>query len=288
MDYSLLYRKYKIKYLNIANGGATTSLNTPISFTIKGERMPCVVVLDASDPRLLSSAHQIFSTLFGKSADEIGCTEDIPDPSPRLKRKYVCFGPKREVRQPGTVQMEQCNRSVDDGQVEEIIQDTTRLFEAYLTDQKIQITGSGHVTKVNGEIPFIEAHRYASHSECPVPRMPFTWHRDDYAATTFPTYTAIYYLYKSESSDVSFLGGSLQCAFPEDTVDLDNGTGSDITIEVHQNLDRSGKMYNIYTIPAKTGRIILMRGDVLHTPTELLETCHGCRDSVVVQIARSV
>lgn len=143
--------------------------------------------------------------------------------------------------------------------------------------------------RVNGRIPLIEAHRYTSLP--PPSEQVFGWHRDDHAAVNFNTYTLIYYLHKSST----FQGGDFKCAFLPSEAEITQDEGTIITHhkigwrEKHFLLENRAKWGRAvqYNVKTKSNRIILLRGDVLHSPGPFFSKDEGCRDTVVIQMARN-
>ena len=288
MDYYIKYQKYRQLYKSCKADGGAAKLDTRVTatFTLRGPNAPCLVVLDLEDSDL-THACEIFTELIHSSPDEEGCQASLPSSTGRIKKKYGCFGPRQLLPEKGTVAMAECSGgNVAEGVINNFIESTCTLFTSQLGIRDMTSSGTGHHITVNDYEPFIEAHRYATHHECPVPKIPFTWHKDDHAVVNFPTLTAIFYLHKSESGPTPFQGGNFECAFPEDSVILWKAPGSDVRLIEEGQRHPEKEDLSVYSIPTKSNRVILMRGDIWHIPTDLLVTCHGCRDSVVVQVAR--
>ncbi len=275
MDYQYLYEKYKSRYLNRQFGGTSTN-NPSAIFTISGELNPCLAVVDLTDLQL-KPAHEMFQLLHGVDASVEGCNPSLPNPEV-VSRRFGCFGKRTVTAERGKTQINTCNFT--EGEIKTataLINNSVTLLQSYL-DRDVSITGG---VNVNGEKPLIEAHRYTSHHECPLPKRPFAWHQDDFGAIDFPTYTIIYYLYK----DDRFQGGNFNCAFPGDEIEIKAGELSGIQ-RSDKTIQEDGVTQQVYNIETRTGRVVILRGNLWHIPGEFLDTCHGCRDSVVVQIAR--
>ena len=280
MNYYIKYQKYRQLYKSCKADGGAAELDTRVTatFTLLGQKDPCLVVLDLQNSDL-THAREIFTELIHSTPDDSGCQTSLPNPTGRIRKKYGCFGPRQFFPEKGKVAMAKCS---DSSVAEDVIKSTCTLFTSQLGIREMTSRETGDHITVNDKEPFIEAHRYATHHECPVPKIPFTWHKDDNAAVDFPTLTAIFYLHKS----ASFTGGNFQCAFPEGGVTFSNADGSDVSRIGEGQRYPETEDVTVYSIPTKSNRVILMRGDIWHIPTDIVVGCNGCRDSVVVQVAR--
>lgn len=315
MDYYKAYKKYKRKYKTLLFGGGhqplrignfipipdnhndivtsppvVTTLSsqtrsqyggaqTVASFTLRGESQPCLVVLDLPDVDL-ASAHQMFQQLQHADATPDGCEPALPNPE-LVSRRYGCFGPRRVRSEKGRTMIKSCRFNPEQRLVASQILDTSiQLLQTYL-EARLEKTGVDNNIKVNGKEPLIESHRYTSHERCQIPSRPFAWHQDDFGGVDFNTYTILYYLHKSET----FLGGNFSCAFRPGEVELVTSDGAGITLS-DDTITEGGEQFQVYHITTQSRRVVLMRGDLWHIPAPFQDACHGCRDSVVVQVAR--
>ena len=281
MDYRYLYQKYKAKYLEAVAG---TVLSTPLAatFTKTSDTKPCLVVLDLP-PDKLTSAHQMFQSLQKTTASTTGCNPEIPNPEV-VSRRYGCFGPKTVTHERGRTKIQQCSFKPDEITLAtNLIKDTTELLTSYL-GATIHQSGPPTQIKVNGSEPLIESHRYAAHRNCPIPTRPFAWHQDDFGAIDYPTYTIIYYLHK----DPDFQGGDFSCAFKPGEVTLSTRDTQSGVVKTDQTITEERISQQVYNVETRSGRVVILCGDLWHIPGKILNSCHGCRDSVVVQVPRLV
>jgi len=247
-------------------------------FTLCGENQPCLVVLDLPEEKL-TKPHEMFELLQYSPATSLGCQSALPNPELLSRRDTI--SPSRvgntlikSHHEFGGNQ--QSLQYVTDG----LLNTSIELLSIYL-NAKMSLTNQGdNVILVNDKEPLIESHRYTSHAKCLIPPCPFTWHQDDFGGVSFETYTLIYYLYK----DYSFMGGDFKCAFPTGKVTLQSNDSEIRPLGKHFE---DNEELDVYHINTKSRRVILMRGDLWHIPSSVGEQCHGCRDSVVVQMART-
>lgn len=234
----------------------------------------------------MNPAYDIFKNIHKIEAGEDGCRESMPTPSGAV---------------PEIVSGKFFNTSFNfydissdrNSEVMPILEYTCSLFNKYLDiDCEVKSDAVNGIT-VNGEKPMVEAHRYAAHNACIPVKSPFAWHQDDGGALDFSTYTAIYYLYKtSDDPENKFLGGNFLCAFPEEGIYIVQTEGDTDALKktdekiLYDMPNGTQKNLDEYQVTTKTGRVVLMRGDVVHVPGSIQKLCHGCRDSVVVQFKR--
>jgi hypothetical protein len=241
--------------------------------------MPCLVVVDLPDTEL-ATAHQMFQQLQQVDATPEGCDPALPK-ADLVSRRYGCFGPRQVRSEKGKTLIEACRFHPEERMVASRLLDTTiELLRTYL-EADLEKTGVDNKIKVNGKEPLIESHRYTSHEKCQLPSRPFAWHQDDFGAVDFNTYTLLYYLYKGKA----FLGGNFSCAFRPSEVELVTTKDSGVT-QSDNTITEGGEKFQVYNINTQSHRVILMRGDLWHIPAPFQDACHGCRDSVVVQLAR--
>lgn len=282
MDYYNAYRKYKRKY-RLAAGAAT-----PVTASFRMGRTPLIVVLDL-DCEQLEPVHAMFHLLQGSTADDMGCPDSMPTPRNvthgHIKRFWsrLCRKSSGSKSTKGQFVSIPCRYDLEQKSVAiALLEYTCGLLQTYF---QVSPTLDQDQLRVNGEEPLIEAHRYAAHMGCLPPSSPFTWHQDDDGGVSYNTYTVIYYLHKSTGEgEGRFRGGDFSCAFPSG-VTL-TCTEEDVVTKTKDTITESGEKFEVYHIKTKTGRVVVMRGDVWHIPGLIQEHCHGCRDSVVVQVKR--
>ena len=84
-----------------------------------------------------------------------------------------------------------------------------------------------------------------------------------------------------------FLGGNFSCAFQPNEVIITQNVPEVISQTEGETISEDGKTLEVYHIKTQSNRVILMRGDLWHVPGKIQNSCHGCRDSVVVQVPRA-
>ena len=270
--------------VNVSQRKAPIQAVVPVAtFKIGHDQQVQVLDIERSE---LEPVDTMFEELQGFKADKESCYPSMPDPSRASisSSALCCLSPPKIEK--GKFINTSCDFRPEQKKKSAIplLDYTCSLLQRHFKLHRFEIDRT-KVT-VNKETPLIEAHRYASHKDCPVPMCPFAWHKDDKGGVDYNTYTVIYYLQKSEDIDGNgFKGGDFSCAFPKDvTYDTRD---SDVVTKTEDTIREDGETLEVYHITTKTGRVVLLRGDVWHTPGRIDELSHGCRDSVVVQIKRT-
>lgn len=262
------YHKYLSKYTTLLRQKGVAEVT---KIYRDGDDDPVVIVLSPPEGESIipDEVRQLHRSLIPTDC-ETNMTA-LSTPSGR-SRYFGCF--RKTTQRPGGKGKfinELCDikRDSQRGLVWDTINRTADLFQAYgLIDESQPLKRENHL---------VECHRYVADDTRVT--SPFALHEDDQGGVDFNTYTAIYYLLRSEG--IREEGGNFIFRVintekkPSGTVPLD-----DIT---HTKGDTG---YTWYKIPVATGRIVLMRGDVEHTPESVSPGSSGCRDSVVVQLER--
>ena len=291
LPYNILEANLTLTNMNTGNSRvATVSPREAPTPTV----VPVATYKIGDDPRLqvldierseLEPVHTMFEELQGFKADKESCYLSMPDPSraSTSSSALCCLSPPKIEK--GKFINTSCDFRAQQKKERAIplLHYTCSLLERHFKLHSFEIDRT-KVT-VNKETPLVEAHRYACHKDCDVPRCPFAWHQDDKGGVDYNTYTVIYYLQKSEHIDGNgFKGGDFSCAFPKDvTYDTRD---SDVVTKTEDTIREDGETLEVYHITTKTGRVVLLRGDVWHTPGLVQNSSHGCRDSLVIQIKR--
>lgn len=265
MDYK--YQKYLSKYTTLLRqkGGADVT-----KIYRDGDDNPVVIVLSPQEgesiiPEGVRHLHQ--------SLIPIDCETNMTtlSTSSGMSKYFGCF--RKTTQRPGgrgKFINEVCDikRDSQRGLIWDTINSTADLFDSHgLIDASQPLNRENHL---------VECHRYVA-DDTRV-STPFALHEDDQGGVDFNTYTALYYLLRSEG--IREEGGNFIFRV------INTGDKPSETAPIDDITHTKGEGFTWYKIPVKTGRIVLIRGDVEHTPEGITPGSSGCRDSVVVQLER--